>query len=357
MVSPDGSHVYVANYNGHTVSVIDTADNTVSASIPVGSSGAYPNDVAVTPDGTRAYVTLEGSADVAVIDTATNAVVTTISAITTYGLAITPNGQKLFVANIDGGTVSTSALDLFPAIATTSLPTAELGSPYSTALEVTGSPIPVIAHTGDLPPGLTLSSAGILSGTPTTPGSYTFTVTATNATSGIDPAVASRTYTLVIAAPASDAELILAPGFGVGDLAPNAPITLSGSGLQANSAWSAVMRSTPVTLALGVTDEQGDFSLGANLPANVEAGTHTITLFGISPDGDQWTRVLYITVDASSRVTYLSTDSAEEVLAAAGVLAATGVSATAGLSAGTVLATVGFILLGLGMRRRRLAPR
>ena len=34
--------------------------------------------------------------------------------------------------------------------------------------------------TGTLPTGLTLSSAGVLSGTPTAAGSYTFTVTATD---------------------------------------------------------------------------------------------------------------------------------------------------------------------------------
>ena len=38
----------------NTVSVIDTATNTVVATIPVGGN---PFGVAITPDGTRAYVT------------------------------------------------------------------------------------------------------------------------------------------------------------------------------------------------------------------------------------------------------------------------------------------------------------
>ena len=37
----------------NTVSVIDTATNTVTATVPVGS---YPIGVAVTPDGTKVYV-------------------------------------------------------------------------------------------------------------------------------------------------------------------------------------------------------------------------------------------------------------------------------------------------------------
>ena len=53
-VSPDGSHAYVANGNGNSVSVIDTATNTVAATIPV---GAAPWGVAFSPDGSHAYVT------------------------------------------------------------------------------------------------------------------------------------------------------------------------------------------------------------------------------------------------------------------------------------------------------------
>ena len=60
----------------NTVSVIDTASNTVVATIPV---GVNPVGVAITPDGTRAYVTNEGSNTVSVIDIATNTVVATIS--------------------------------------------------------------------------------------------------------------------------------------------------------------------------------------------------------------------------------------------------------------------------------------
>jgi YVTN family beta-propeller protein len=47
-VTPDGSRVYVANRNSGTVSVIDTATNTVVGSpIPV---GGLPMGVAVIPD-------------------------------------------------------------------------------------------------------------------------------------------------------------------------------------------------------------------------------------------------------------------------------------------------------------------
>jgi YVTN family beta-propeller protein len=65
--SPPRPFVYVADGSG--VSVIDTATNTVVATIPV-SDGA--NAVAITPDGAYAYVVGDGG--VSVIDTATEAV-------------------------------------------------------------------------------------------------------------------------------------------------------------------------------------------------------------------------------------------------------------------------------------------
>jgi YVTN family beta-propeller protein len=80
-VTPDGSEVYVAKDVAGTtgypvpgiVSVIDTMTNTVVGSpIPVGSD---PYGIAITPDGSKVYVTNEADNTVSVIDTATNMVV------------------------------------------------------------------------------------------------------------------------------------------------------------------------------------------------------------------------------------------------------------------------------------------
>jgi YVTN family beta-propeller protein len=72
-VNPAGTRVYVANRLDSTVSVIDTATNTVIGSpIPV---GAFPVGVAVNPAGTRVYVANSASNNVSVIDTATNTVI------------------------------------------------------------------------------------------------------------------------------------------------------------------------------------------------------------------------------------------------------------------------------------------
>ena len=92
------TRAYVSNITDHTVSVIDTATNTVITTIPVGT---FPFEVAITPNGTRAYVTnndLSGS--IYVIDTATNTVIATILAgANPYQVAFTPNGLEAYVTS------------------------------------------------------------------------------------------------------------------------------------------------------------------------------------------------------------------------------------------------------------------
>jgi YVTN family beta-propeller protein len=66
-VTPDGHHAYVANFGANHLSVIDTARNTVAATILVGTG---PLAVALAPDGRHAYVANYGSNDVSVIEIA-----------------------------------------------------------------------------------------------------------------------------------------------------------------------------------------------------------------------------------------------------------------------------------------------
>jgi YVTN family beta-propeller protein len=65
---------YVANFNSNTVSVVNTRDNTVVATVNVGIG---PNGVAITPNGAFAYVTNYYSLTVSVVNTASKVVVVT----------------------------------------------------------------------------------------------------------------------------------------------------------------------------------------------------------------------------------------------------------------------------------------
>jgi YVTN family beta-propeller protein len=97
--TPDGKHVYVAN-SVNSVSVIATATNTVVATITVGLA---PFGIAITPDGKHAYVTNANSDTVSVIDTATNTVTATVPVgHLPGGVAVTPDGKHVYVANFGG---------------------------------------------------------------------------------------------------------------------------------------------------------------------------------------------------------------------------------------------------------------
>jgi outer membrane autotransporter protein len=98
-VTPDGSRVYVTNSSSNTVSVIDAATNTVVGSIAVGNA---PVGAAVTPDGTRVYVSNHGSSDVYVISTSTNAVVAVIPLAGDDTLAISPDGKRVYAVAGNG---------------------------------------------------------------------------------------------------------------------------------------------------------------------------------------------------------------------------------------------------------------
>ena len=106
-ITPDGTKAYVSNAGSNTVSVINTATNVVTATIPVGN---FPEGIAFSPDGATAYVTNYYSHTVSVINTATNSVTTTVGVGTgPYCISLTPDGTKAYVTNANygnNGTVS-----------------------------------------------------------------------------------------------------------------------------------------------------------------------------------------------------------------------------------------------------------
>jgi len=101
---------YVANLGGG-VSVIDTATNTVVATVQVGI-GDGPQGVAITPSGAFAYVTNFSSNDVSVIDTATNTVIARVPVgVGPLGVAIAPSGAFAYVTAFDSCLGSVSVID------------------------------------------------------------------------------------------------------------------------------------------------------------------------------------------------------------------------------------------------------
>lgn len=106
-INPAGTRLYVTNPMPNTVSVINTATNTVIATVPM-AAGGFPRGVAVRPDGLFAYVVLQGSSSVAVIDTGTNTVSATIpltAGSDPFNIAFLSDGSKAYVTETLTGQV------------------------------------------------------------------------------------------------------------------------------------------------------------------------------------------------------------------------------------------------------------
>jgi len=84
-------------------------------------------------------------------------------------------------------------------ITTTALPNGVVNTPYSQILQGSHTDGGWFIVDGNLPPGLTLSQNGVISGTPTTAGSYSFTVEADQNNSINSPA-ADQILVIVITA-------------------------------------------------------------------------------------------------------------------------------------------------------------
>ncbi|MBI3667513.1 MAG: hypothetical protein HY236_15020 [Acidobacteria bacterium] len=93
-ITPNGAELYLTDYDGAVVSVLNTATQALTHTVQVIQK---PSAIVAAPDGHKVYV---GSAvsDLSVIDTATKAVSTIHTDGPVIDLAITPDGRKLFLA-------------------------------------------------------------------------------------------------------------------------------------------------------------------------------------------------------------------------------------------------------------------
>jgi len=131
-----------------------------------------------------------------------------------------------------------------PVITTTSVPDGTTGTAYSQQLAKTGLAGTWSLKQGTLPPGITLSSGGLLSGTPTAVGDYGFTVTFTETSTGASD---NQVYLLHVSAPGS-------PVISTPNQLPDATVGTAYSTTLAatptGGTWSITYGSLPIGLTL-----------------------------------------------------------------------------------------------------------
>lgn len=97
-VTPDGSRLLVSNWCGFDVSIIDTTTDTLTTRIDV---GRHPRGIAITKDSRFAYVAIMGEAKIDKIDLRTNKVVGSVADAgqTPRHLLLSPDDRYLYVSN------------------------------------------------------------------------------------------------------------------------------------------------------------------------------------------------------------------------------------------------------------------
>jgi YVTN family beta-propeller protein len=100
------NRVYVANWGTGDVTVLDASTRAFLRTITVGAS---PTFVQVNPLTNRIYVVKYGSNELVVINGGTDAIETTVATggAGSWGLAVNPNLNRVYVGNRDSGTVTT----------------------------------------------------------------------------------------------------------------------------------------------------------------------------------------------------------------------------------------------------------
>jgi hypothetical protein len=173
-----------------------------------------------------------------------------------------------------------------PAITTASLPGGTAGEAYSQTLTATGSTplIWTLAPGSSLPAGLTLATTGVLSGTPTATGTFTFTVKAANRV-GSDTKALSITIT---AAPVTSA-VITTASLPDGTVGTPYSATLTADGVTPITWTLEPGSSLPDGLTLD--EDSGEIS---GTPTT--AGSFQFTMNATNTDGGD-TKLLEITIN------------------------------------------------------------
>jgi subtilisin-like proprotein convertase family protein len=262
-------------------------------------------------------------------------------------VSVSGAGAALTNSNTDAITI-----DIPPAITSGNSTTFTVGSAGSFSVTGTGTPAPTFGETGPLPNVVTLSTGGLLSGTPSvgTGGQYPITITASNAVSPD----ATQSFTLTVDEPptiTSANSTTFTPG-------TNGSFSVTASGYPASTFSETGPLPSNVTLS-----PAGSLS---GIPAAGTGGTYPITITASNGIGTNATQSFTLTVSPSAMTinwtpvgTIIAGDAGTGVLTATpscgacGTFSYTesqggfhtppvGISSTSGLAAGTYTITANF---------------
>lgn len=182
-----------------------------------------------------------------------------------------------------------------PSITTTTLAAGQVGASYAATLAAAGGkpPLAFRVTAGALPDGLALSSSGAVAGTPTTAGTSSFTVAATDA----NGAEATRQLSIDVAAAAA-AVAVATASLPDGYAGEAYAATLAATGGVAPYAWAVTAGALPAGLALSAAGQL------SGTPA--AAGTASFTVTATDANGKTASRSLSVALYGALSVTTAS---------------------------------------------------
>jgi hypothetical protein len=234
-----------------------TAAGTPALTLTVSGTNMRPNAV-ILWNGVR-----QSTKFVSATQLTANISAAQIAAAGTAAISVSANGMQ---SNVLTFTVAQSYSSATPQpsplqVTTTAVPSGTVGVAYQAGITAAGgtSPYRWSQAAGMLPVGLTLGGNGVVSGTPTTQGSYSFTAMVTD--SGSPAQTASATFSISIAAPATSSPTttplsIVTTSLPSGTTGTAYSATLSGSGGTPGYTWGISSGSLPPGLTLAATSGQ-----------------------------------------------------------------------------------------------------
>jgi len=280
----------VMDYSGGSLAI-------TTSSLPAGTVGAAYNQTLTAAGGTLPYTwSLSGGSLPAglSLNGSTGAVSGTPSAIGTssFTLAVTDN---VFASATKALSIAINPAPL--AITTSSLPGGTTGSDYSQTLVAAGGVTPYAwsLASGSLPEGLSLTSGGVMSGTPTGYGTANFTVQVTDSQS--TPATATKALSILVSPPAPIITTSSLPGAQVGVAYSQALAVVGGT---SPYTWSIASGGLPDGLSL--TSDTGAIS---GTPTTSGVASFTVQVADSDTPAATATKALSITVNAEPKTYYV----------------------------------------------------
>ncbi|MBA8879178.1 uncharacterized protein YhjY with autotransporter beta-barrel domain/carbon monoxide dehydrogenase subunit G [Phyllobacterium myrsinacearum] len=253
-----------------------------SASINPATGGTAPYTYAVTSGSLPAGVSISSSGNISGTPTAGG----------TFNFTLTATDSAFVTASQTYSlTMAVPTLSMTPAAGTLAL---SYGQAYSQAFVASGgtAPYTYALSAGALPAGISLSSTGTLSGTPTVPGLYTISIRATDSSTGTGaPFARTQNYVLTVSAPT----IVVAPAtLPNGTAGTSYAATLSVSGGVGPYTFGLTSGSLPSGVSFNAA---GEFSGTPTV-----SGTFSTTITATDANGQTGTRAYTWVIDAPTIV-------------------------------------------------------